>query len=332
MVMPLWQRLERYCRFRKRSAARTLEASCSCHVLPALNPHQNFVIVPPVTEPIALVCDSPHSGTAYPADFGYSVAFADLRKCEDTLVDDLWSDVPNVGGTLIHARFPRSYIDVNRACTDIDVAMLSEPWPGEVQASERCVALGNGLVFSKTTTLADIYDRKLGIGEVQRRIDACWTPYRLALSQALDDTKAAFGRVWHLNLHSMPSNAYERLGIVSTTPLADVVIGDLRGRSCSPGLTRCVAEAFRALGYRVSLNDPYAGQDLIRTHGQPDKGCESLQIEINRALYLDEHTREPNARYSRTRDDIRRVLRVIATFVRAELDCQSIHSHTERAS
>lgn len=287
-------------------------------------------MVLPQTPPIALVCDSPHSGTAYPDDFGHAVALADLRKCEDTLVDALWADVPAVGGTLIHARFPRSYIDANRACTDIDLAMLSEPWPGDVQASERCTTLGNGLVFSKTTTLADIYDRKLGVHEVQRRIDACWTPYRRALSEALRTTQAAFGRVWHLNLHSMPSNAYERLGRVSATPLADVVIGDLQGRSCSPGFARCVADAFGALGYRVSVNDPYAGQDLIREHGRPGIGSESLQIEINRKLYLDEDTREPNARYAQTRDDVSRALRAIAAFVQAELGRPWFRHPTEK--
>ncbi|MCM5682895.1 N-formylglutamate amidohydrolase [Schlegelella sp. S2-27] len=298
----------------------------------ALKSLPNIAIALPQTEPIALVCDSPHSGTAYPADFGYSVAFHDLRKCEDTFVDALWADVPSVGGTLIHAHFPRSYIDANRACTDIDVAMLSEPWPGDVQASERCLALGNGLVFSKTTTLADIYERKLDVSEVQRRIDTCWKPYRNALGQALHEVRSAFGRVWHLNLHSMPSNAYERLGLVSATPLADVVLGDLQGRSCSPRFTRCVTEAFRALGYSVSVNDPYAGQDLIRVHGQPAQACESLQIELNRKLYLDEETREPNARYSQTRHDLRCVLSGVAAFIQAETGRRAMHSETERAS
>lgn len=286
------------------------------HCAPVLKPPPNIATVLPRAEPLALVCDSPHSGTAYPDDFGHAVALADLRKCEDTLVDRLWEDVPRVGGTMIHATFPRSYIDVNRACTDIDVTMLSEPWPGEAAPSDRCIALGNGLVFRKTTTLADIYDRKLGAQEVQHRIESCWKPYRSALADALSGTKRAFGRVWHLNLHSMPSNAYERLGRTSATPLADVVIGDLQGRTCSPGFTRCVAEAFRAQGYRVSINDPYAGQDLIREHGRPDSGCESLQIEINRKLYLDEEAREPNARYRRTRDDVGRALREIAGFIR----------------
>ncbi len=276
-------------------------------------------LVPPRTAPIALVCDSPHSGIWYPDDFGHSVALSDLRKCEDTLVEALWSQVPDVGGTLIHARFPRSYIDVNRADTDVEVDMLSEPWPAEARPSERCLTLGNGLVFSKTTTLARIYDRKLSVREVQQRIDACWVPYRAALRNTLRATRTVFGRAWHLNLHSMPSNAYERLGRTSAVPLADVVLGDLHGRSCSSGFAQCVSEAFRALGYRVALNDPYAGQDIVREHGQPATGVESLQIEINRKLYLNEETRLPNAGYMRTHEDIGRVLREVADYIQAEM-------------
>lgn len=300
--------------------------------MPTVESHPFVSLVAPRAAPIALVCDSPHSGTFYPDDFGHSVAFSDLRKCEDTLVEALWSQVPDVGGTLIHARFPRSYIDVNRSDTDLEVDMLCEPWPADVQPSERCLTLGNGLVFSKTTTLARIYDRKLSVREVQQRIDRCWVPYRAALRNTLRATRTVFGRVWHLNLHSMPSNAYERLGRKSATPLADVVLGDLHGRSCSSAFAQCVSEAFRALGYRVALNDPYAGQDIVREHGQPDAGCESLQIEINRRLYLNEETRLPNAGYVRLHDDIGRVLRSVADHILAETGRQpSLHS-TETTS
>jgi N-formylglutamate deformylase len=133
---------------------------------------------------IPLICDSPHSGTTYPADFRFAVDFADLRKCEDTHVEKLWAAVPDVGGTLIHASFPRSYLDVNRTAFDIDVAMIEGEWPGEVRPSKRCLELGNGLVFSKTTTLKNIYDRKLSRAEAQHRIDTFSSA--LAFEFALD--------------------------------------------------------------------------------------------------------------------------------------------------
>lgn len=280
-------------------------------------------IVAPAADPIALVCDSPHSGTQYPDDFGYAVALNDLRLCEDTHVEGLWSGVPEVGGALLHAHFPRSYIDANRASTDIEAALLSEPWPGELRPSDRCTRLGNGLLYSKTTTLTPIYARRLSVGEVRHRIESCWQPYREALRALIERTRTRHGRAWHLNLHSMPSNAYARLGLDSSRPLADVVLGDLRGVSCSAAFTRCVGGAFECLGYTVAINDPYIGQDLLREHGRPESGCESLQIELNRKLYLDETTRERSARFERMRHDIDRVLQEIARFVRAEIGASS---------
>lgn len=288
-----------------------------------MNTQPPLSIVTPTVAPIALVCDSPHSGTAYPNDFRFAVALDDLRKCEDTHVETLWNGVSQVGGALLHAHFPRSYIDANRASTDIEAALLSESWPGELRPSDRCIRLGNGLLYSKTTTLTPIYARLLGVEEVRHRIERCWRPYREALRTLINHARARHGRAWHLNLHSMPSNAYERLGLAGDRSLADVVLGDLRGVSCSQAFTRCVAAAFESLGYTVAINDPYIGQDLLREHGHPEQGCESLQIELNRRLYLDEVTREPSVRFERMRQDINLVLEQIARFVRTESGAES---------
>jgi N-formylglutamate deformylase len=265
---------------------------------------------------IPLVCDSPHSGTDYPPDFGHAVAVAELRKCEDTHVHWLWDAVPRLGGTLVQATFPRSYIDPNRHEHDIDVAMLADRWPGEVAPTARSQALGNGLVSSLTPTRLPIYNRRLPAGEVAHRIAHYWRPYRRALAQALESAGAG-GRRWHLNLHSMPSNAYERLGLVPPGPLADVVLGDLHGRSCSAAFTAMVAGAFRQRGYSVAVNDPYAGQDLLRAFGAPARGHESLQIELNRAVYLNEQTRALLPCASAVRQDIGEVLREIAGHIRS---------------
>lgn len=272
-------------------------------------------IVLPAGPAIPLVCDSPHSGTDYPADFGYAVPLAELRKSEDTHVHWLWDAVPRVGGTLVRATFPRSYIDVNRHERDIDVTMLAEAWPGEVSPSERCLTLGNGLVFSHTTAKTPIYARRLTAKEVAHRIESYWRPYRHTLTQVLN-AAAARGPRWHLNLHSMPSNAYERLGRVAPGPLADVVLGDLNGHSCSGAFTEWVARAFRCRGYTVAVNDPYVGQDLLREFGDPARGRESLQIEVNRGIYLNEQTRELLPRADDLRADIADVLQDLASFIR----------------
>jgi N-formylglutamate deformylase len=265
------------------------------------------------------VCDSPHSGTHYPDDFNYAVDFADLRRCEDTHVEKLWAAVPDAGGTLIHATFPRSYTDTNRTEFDLDVSMMAGVWPGRAEPSKRCLELGNGLVFSKTTTLQPIYDRKLSTAEVQHRIQTCWRPYRQALAQALDKAGQQHGKRWHLNLHSMPSNAYERLGLPQGKVLADVVLGNLHGAACSEEFTAFMAQAFRQRGYTVSINDPYVGMDLLATHGDPKNHHQSLQIELNRALYLNEHTREPLPQFGKIQADITSLLAELACCIQQQL-------------
>jgi N-formylglutamate deformylase len=286
-----------------------------------LSVHISLIMVKteyPAIAAIPLVCDSPHSGTSYPNDFNYAVDYADLRRCEDTHVEKLWAGVPSVGGTLIHATFPRSYTDANRTEFDIDVSMIEGVWPAHAEPSQRCIKLGNGLVFSKTTTLKSIYDRKLSISEVQNRIESCWRPYRQAVASELEKASQAHGKRWHLNLHSMPSNAYERLGLQGKS-LADVVLGNLQGAACSEAFTSFIAQAFRARGYTVAINDPYVGMDLLVVHGDPAKQHESLQIELNRALYLNEVTREPLPQFDKVQADINSLLSELASYIQEQI-------------
>lgn len=265
---------------------------------------------------LPLVCDSPHSGTRYPQDFGHAIAHAELRAGEDTHIDRLWAHAPQVGATLVLAEFPRTYIDANRALGDLDAAMLAEPWPEPIAPSGK-TALGFGLIWRQVGADAPIYDRPLTVAEVQQRISRCWQPYHDAVREACDAAVQRFGACWHLNLHSMPHNAYERLGIESTTPLADFVLGDRNGSSSDAGFVQRVREIIEAQGYRVAVNDPYAGQELVRLMGRPQAGRHSLQIELNRRLYMDEATREPHAGFDQLQADLSRIVELIAQDVRA---------------
>lgn len=274
-------------------------------------------VLPPVGTAIPLVCDSPHSGTDYPPDFNYSVAIEELRKLEDTHVHWLWDAVPRAGGTLVHATFPRSYIDPNRRESDIEPALLADEWPGALDPTPRTLAVGNGLVSSLTPGRHTIYARRLRAREVAHRIEHYWRPYRHAVERALASVTRPGCPRWHLNLHSLPSNVYERLGRVAPGPLADVILGDLHGQSSGAEFTEMVAGAFRRHGYTVAINEPYAGQDLLRQFGAPQRGHHSLQIELNRGIYLDERTRELLPRANGVREDIADVLLEIAAYIRA---------------
>lgn len=273
-------------------------------------------VVTPTAPAIPLVCDSPHSGTDYPADFDFAVDARELRRCEDTHVEWLWDSVPRVGGTLIHATFPRSYIDPNRSDHDIDMTMLADKWPGPIAPNQRSLALGNGLISSKTPGREPIYKRLLTAAEVRHRIERYWRPYREVLARSLAEVSSGKGPRWHLNLHSMPSNAYERLELKAPGPLADVVLGDLHGKSCNKNFVDLVASAFKRRGYTVAVNDPYAGRDLLHEFGAPHRGHHSLQIEINRAIYLNERSRELLPQAGKIRTDLHAVLEDIAGHIR----------------
>ena len=264
---------------------------------------------------LPLICDSPHSGVTYPEDFGHDLPLSQLRLGEDTHVERLWSHATDVGATLIAANFPRTYIDPNRTLRDIDPGMLDGPWPWPIEASRK-TELGIGLVWRQVRDGAPIYRRKLSVSEVLRRVEACWKPYHLALQSAAEKAVATWGGYWHLNLHSMPHDAYRRLGIVTDKPLADFVLGDLHGRSCEPGFVHMVGKALQQQGFTVAVNDPYEGQELVRMMGRPAARKHSLQVEINRALYMNEATREPHPHFDSVREALAGVLDEVASYVR----------------
>lgn len=278
-----------------------------------------FTLHPPLAQALPLVCDSPHSGTDYPADFGHSVPLNLLRQGEDTHVDTLWAAVPHVGGTLLAAHFPRTYIDPNRTLDDLDPALLAQPWPQPLTPGAKS-SLGYGLVWRQISEGIPIYDRLLSVDEVSQRINRCYLPYHAALAQAIESAAQCHGGVWHLNLHSMPADAYQRLKINSPHPLADFVLGDRDGSTCEPGFIAVVEHALLERGYTVARNDPYKGVQLIAHIGQPGLNRHSLQVEIRRPLYMDEATRVPHAGFERLRSDLTEVLHDVARYVRAKLN------------
>lgn len=274
-----------------------------------------FTLSAPAASAIPLVCDSPHSGTGYPADFGHAVPRALLRRGEDTHVEALWEAVPAVGGTLLAAHFPRTYIDCNRTEQDLDPELLAEPWPTPLEPGEK-TRLGFGLVWRNIGAGKPIYDRPLTVAEVRNRIDSYYRPYHAALADSIEQAAQRFGGVWHLNLHSMPNDAYQRLQIDSPHPLADFVLGDRDGTTCEPAFVDLVERELRACGYTVARNDPYKGVQLIARIGQPARNRHSLQIEIRRPLYMDEATRERNEGFARVQRDLTFLLETLASHVK----------------
>src|SRR6185295_5059660 len=266
---------------------------------------------------IPLVLDSPHSGTAYPADFDHAAPRALVRRAEDTYVEELFASAPRMGATLIEALFPRAYIDPNRHVADIDTALLADAWPGPVTPSRK-TEQGIGLVWRLAHGGVPMYARRLGAAEVQRRIERYYDPYHAAVAAALDERHRAFGAVWHLNCHSMPAEG----DVNSDDPgraRADFVLGDRDATTCAPEFTDFVAATLAAMGYEVAINDPYKGVELVRKFGRPHERRHSLQIEINRRLYMNETTLAKLDGFEPLRRNLDRLLDALRTFVLARV-------------
>jgi N-formylglutamate deformylase len=266
---------------------------------------------------VPLVLDSPHSGSEYPLDFDHLPPRELVRQAEDSYVGELYAFAPEVGATLVEALFPRAYIDPNRNLADIDPALLSEPWPGPLTPSHK-TELGIGLVWRLAQGGVPMYSRKLSVSEVQKRIGRCYEPYHAAVAEALDERHRRFGAVWHLNCHSMPAIG----DVMSDDPgreRAQFVLGDRDGTTCEPELTSFVASTLRTMGYTVAINDPYKGVELVRRHGRPAERRHSLQIEINRRLYLDEKTLTRHEGFMRLQANLRRMLDALGDYVRSRI-------------
>lgn len=266
---------------------------------------------------IPVVYDSPHSGTDYPQDFDTIAPFQDLRKAEDTFVDALYAAAPDQGCTLLRALFPRSYIDPNRNALDLDPELLAEAWPGRSEPGPKS-ALGQGLIWRRYPPGLPLYDRKLSIAETQQRIDNYHRPYQQALQHELDRVHQSFGAVWHVNCHSMPSLSNDMAAEGAGVPRPDMTLGDRNGSTCAAAFTAVVREILAGFGYRVTINDPYRGAELVRAWSDPDAGRHSLQIEINRGLYMNEETFEKSSGFARLQDHITQMIAAIADFARRE--------------
>lgn len=241
--------------------------------------------IDPVGAPVPVLYTLPHSGRDYPADFNSALPPDILRRAEDAYVDRLLEGAEARGATVLKALFPRAYLDANRLEDDLDPALLP---PGTAVTAGEKSKLGIGLVRRVVTPEYPIYDRLLSLDEIENRVRTYYRPYHAILREVLSGLHKSFGQAVFIDWHSMKSvgNAATPDGAGATRP--DFVLGDRHGKSCAPGLTRAISDYFTTQGYRVSVNDPYAGGTTMQRYGAPEQGVHGLQIEMNRALYLDE--------------------------------------------
>jgi N-formylglutamate deformylase len=261
-----------------------------------------FEILKPEEWRSPVVFNSPHSGRIYPPEFliASRLDLATLRRSEDSFVDELFAGVVRRGHPLMRAHFPRCYVDVNREPYELDPRMFDGRLPSFANTRSMRVAGGLGTVARVVGDSQEIYGQRLSVDDALRRIEALYKPYHRALRRLFTQVHRDFGAAILIDCHSMPSTS----GAKDERPRADLVLGDRYGTSCAPAISETIETTLRALGYSVSRNKPYAGGFITEHYGNPTAGLHSIQLEINRALYMDERRYEPVASFASLAGDL----------------------------
>lgn len=234
----------------------------------------------PARQTVPFLFASPHSGRAYPPSLLARTRLdaVTLRRSEDAFVDELFAGAVALGAPLLAAQFPRAFLDVNRAPAELDQAMFDAPLDVPVDTPTPRVTAGLGVIPRIVRDGAEIYRGKLEATEADTRLEQLYRPYHRALAKLLAETHARFGVAVLIDCHSMPS----------ALSVPDIVLGDRYGASAAAAITARAETAFTREGFSVARNAPYAGGHTTSQYGKPQNGTHALQIEINRALYLDE--------------------------------------------
>ncbi len=281
---------------------------------------------------IPLIFDSPHSGQNYPKDFDYICPFEILQRAEDNFIDLLFAHVTEIGSPLLCANFPRSYIDPNRAIDDIDPALIKGEWPADtpphtINPTTRSDA-GIGLIRRLIRPGKPIYNRSLTPKEITQRIKNQYEPYHKELSTLIYDAHYKFGQVWHINCHSMPNSTAKPKRAITMAgnkiKPSDFVLGNRDGTTCSTEFTHIIRDFLKNLGLTVTINDPFKGVELVERYSNPTRGFHSLQLEINKALYMDEETCTKNKNYDTLQGTLKNLTAHCANYVESKTREQTV--------
>jgi N-formylglutamate amidohydrolase len=255
---------------------------------------------------------SPHSGRRYPGDLLRMTRLDRhaLRQSEDGYVDLIFDAAPRFGAPLLRALFPRAYVDVNRSRHELDPRMFADPLPRTVDSRSNRVLAGLGVIPRIVADGQDIYARKLKYFDARRRLSTCYDPYHHTLAGLVAEAQRRFGCAVLIDCHSMPSASGAPFR--DDEPRIDFVLGDRFGSSCASSLVFLVEQLLTRMGYTVSRNAPYAGGYVATAYGRPSDGVHVLQIEINRALYLDERRLARQTGFEPLRANMQRLMEELA--------------------
>ena len=268
-----------------------------------------FTVSRPTTTAGRFIFSSPHSGRIYPPEFIKNSPLSDveLRSSEDAYVDELFCHVPNQGAHFITALVPRAYLDLNRHPYELDPKLFAGQLPAFARSDSSKVTSGIGVIARIVSKGKEIYKNSLDVNEALKRINHLYFPYHGALRELINANLNLHRQAILIDCHSMPSGPLP--GFKKKSP--DFVLGNRFDKSCDYELTHLVRAKLQATGYHVSVNKPYAGGYVTKKYGNPQKGVHTLQIEINRHLYLDERTLEKNSGFDELRQNLRNLTKAL---------------------
>ena len=270
-----------------------------------------FEIMEPATWRAPIIFNSPHSGSVYPDEFlrASRIDLPTLRRSEDSFMDELIADLLARGFPTVRVHFPRCYVDVNREPYELDPRMFTGRLPSFANTRSMRVAGGLGTIPRVVGDGQEIYRDRLNVDEALHRIETLYKPYHRALRRLINRVHQQFGTVILVDCHSMPS-----VGVSRNEPRRpDMVIGDRYGTSCAALLPNLFEDVLGRLGYSVGRNKPYAGGFITEHYGNPASGLHAIQIELNRAIYMDERRRERGPRFAQVASDLTVLAEVLAT-------------------
>lgn len=270
-------------------------------------------VIAPRVPLVPMVFDSPHSGLDMPNGFKPAVSAERVRVAADTYIDDLFLSACDVGAPLLSAHFPRSFLDVNRSLLDMDTQLVDGDWPHPVRESATAKR-GMGLMWRYAWGDEPMYAAPMSVAEAEARITTYWQRYHEHLAGLLNAVYSRFGRVYHINCHSMTAVGHAISSDPAGAVRADICLGDLHGGSASGEFIALITETLEAEGLVVALNKPFRGAELVAAYSNPALQRHSVQFEINRKLYMDETTRERNDSYEALKGVLARMNRVLADY------------------
>ena len=266
-----------------------------------------------------VIFNSPHSGSFYPDEFVARSRLGPLalRASEDAFVDQLFDMAPENGAPLLSAVYPRAWLDLNRSPSEMDPALVD----GAASAGiNQRIAAGLGVVPRVVSEGRAIYSGKIPLIEAEARVRDVHRPYHTELDRLLIHARDRFGIAILFDCHSMPSEALRAAPRVRGK-VPDVVLGDRFGAAAARHIVTETQAAFEAEGFTVARNAPFAGGYITQRYGRPARGLHAVQIELDRALYLDQRRIQKTSRF----DDVRnRVGRVVSRLVRIAPDLSAL--------